>query len=651
MRSASSSLAAGLQDVGDLAHGDRARADVAEAFVDRQLLLSADAQRLVGFAAGLQDVGDLAHGDRARADVAEAFVDRQLLLAADAQRLVGVAAGLQDVGDLAHGDRARADVAEAFVDRQLLLSADAQRLVGFAAGLQDVGDLAHGDRARADVAEAFVDRQLLLSADAQRLVGFAAGLQDVGDLAHGDRARADVAEAFVDRQLLLAADAQRLVGFAAGLQDVGDLAHGDRARADVAEAFVDRQLLLLADAQRLVGVAAVLQDVGDLACRNGDHSLVAGCLECGQRAPDEILGGSDGARSLSRSARRRSSAACCELAPMSSGRDARVGNASNRSSRPTSPSAIGAFDPEPEKVGISRIARWKRIHHTLHQRQRTSGRAPDPLQPRRAGETGRLQHFRLRLRLQRHLRRRHPTLIDWEAAVIAPPSRGQARQRSARQTGPVIRVERQRQRPRERVAGGVRRAVDLAEVVEQAEREQPPDCSRGILHPQRRTGCLQRRARDRNLFGKQRCRRKLAFLIAGQRRAIGRKRDARKERGQRVVRILRRPRLDQRLDLRRRHASLAIDADLRRASSAAPNSPASIGRVRIACNPGLPAAATSARLSSACTASPVAASSRPATRSAARSCFSRSRSAIGASGMRTSAAARSPPAPSGWRKS
>ena len=50
---------------------------------------------------GPEDVGDLPMVTRAGADVAEALVDRQLLLAADAQRLVELAPGLQDVGDLA----------------------------------------------------------------------------------------------------------------------------------------------------------------------------------------------------------------------------------------------------------------------------------------------------------------------------------------------------------------------------------------------------------------------------------------------------------------------------------------------------------------------------------------------------------------------
>ena len=73
----------------------------------------------------------------ALADVAEALVDRQLFLAADAQGLVEIAARLEDVGDLAHGDGARADVAEALVDRELLLAADAQGLVEIAAPLAE----------------------------------------------------------------------------------------------------------------------------------------------------------------------------------------------------------------------------------------------------------------------------------------------------------------------------------------------------------------------------------------------------------------------------------------------------------------------------------------------------------------------------------
>ena len=98
------------------------------------------------------------------ADVAEALVDRQLLLAADAQGLVEIAAGLEDVGDLAHGYGARADVAEALVDRQFLLAADAQGLVEIAAGLQDVGDLARRDGGHAGVArrDKFNNRILVL---------------------------------------------------------------------------------------------------------------------------------------------------------------------------------------------------------------------------------------------------------------------------------------------------------------------------------------------------------------------------------------------------------------------------------------------------------------------------------------------------------
>ena len=94
----------------------------------------------------------LAEGDGARADVAEPLVDRQLLLAADAEGLVGLAPRRQDVGDPAEGDGAGADVAEPLVDRQLLLAADAEGLVGLAPRRQDVGDLAEGDGAGAVVA-------------------------------------------------------------------------------------------------------------------------------------------------------------------------------------------------------------------------------------------------------------------------------------------------------------------------------------------------------------------------------------------------------------------------------------------------------------------------------------------------------------------
>ena len=76
-------------------------ADVAEVFEDRQLVLLADAQGLVELAAGTQDVGDLAPSDGGLADVAEVLGDRQLILLADAQGLVVARRVVQDVGDLA----------------------------------------------------------------------------------------------------------------------------------------------------------------------------------------------------------------------------------------------------------------------------------------------------------------------------------------------------------------------------------------------------------------------------------------------------------------------------------------------------------------------------------------------------------------------
>ncbi|MBK6864318.1 MAG: hypothetical protein IPG91_12485 [Ideonella sp.] len=84
-------MAAGLQDVGDLAHGDGLLAHVAQALVDGQLLLVADAQRLVELAAGLQDVGDLALRDGFAPCIAQAPIQGQLDLAPVLQRLVVVA--------------------------------------------------------------------------------------------------------------------------------------------------------------------------------------------------------------------------------------------------------------------------------------------------------------------------------------------------------------------------------------------------------------------------------------------------------------------------------------------------------------------------------------------------------------------------------
>ena len=100
MRRASSYVAALVGDVGDLAPGDGGGPGVAEAFVDRQLDLAADAQGLVVLAALVGDVGDAAPGDGGGPGVAEALVDRQLDLAADAQGLVVLAAPVGDVGDL-----------------------------------------------------------------------------------------------------------------------------------------------------------------------------------------------------------------------------------------------------------------------------------------------------------------------------------------------------------------------------------------------------------------------------------------------------------------------------------------------------------------------------------------------------------------------
>ena len=84
MRSASASSPRPSQDVRDLALGDRDRAHIAQALVDRQLLLGADAQRLRELAAAIEDVRDLALGDRDLTTVVQGLEDRESLFIATA---------------------------------------------------------------------------------------------------------------------------------------------------------------------------------------------------------------------------------------------------------------------------------------------------------------------------------------------------------------------------------------------------------------------------------------------------------------------------------------------------------------------------------------------------------------------------------------
>jgi hypothetical protein len=105
-----------------------------------------DLQRLVELPAGLQNVGDFAHRDGARAHVADPLIDRQLLLLADLQRLVELASGTQDVGDhpqhLSSGNRR--DTRQH--SHQFALIVNLESIFELTSALQDVGDKSCGYR-------------------------------------------------------------------------------------------------------------------------------------------------------------------------------------------------------------------------------------------------------------------------------------------------------------------------------------------------------------------------------------------------------------------------------------------------------------------------------------------------------------------------
>jgi hypothetical protein len=71
-----------------------------------------------------QNLRDPAHGDGARAHVAQPLEGGDEVLLEDPQRLIEVAAAIEDVGDPAHGDGARAHVAQPLIDRKLFVLAD-----------------------------------------------------------------------------------------------------------------------------------------------------------------------------------------------------------------------------------------------------------------------------------------------------------------------------------------------------------------------------------------------------------------------------------------------------------------------------------------------------------------------------------------------
>ncbi|MCB9567158.1 MAG: hypothetical protein H6710_08115 [Myxococcales bacterium] len=150
-----------------------------------------------------EDVGDLPHGDRPGANVAEPLVDGEFFLLADAEGVVELAARLEDVGDLPHGDRPGANVAEPLEGRKDFGLEDAEGLVDLAPRLEDAGYLTHGDRPGAQSAEPLEGRKDFGLEDAEGLVDLAPRPEDVGDLPHGDRPLVNVAEPLQDRKLCL----------------------------------------------------------------------------------------------------------------------------------------------------------------------------------------------------------------------------------------------------------------------------------------------------------------------------------------------------------------------------------------------------------------------------------------------------------------
>ena len=112
---------------------------------------------LIQVASRLMDVGDLALGDRSRADVTQLLEHQQGLLV-QREGLIQVAPRLMDVGDLAVGDRSRADVTQLLEHQQAFL-VQREGLIQVAPRLMDVGDLAVGDRSLPDVTQLLEHRQ------------------------------------------------------------------------------------------------------------------------------------------------------------------------------------------------------------------------------------------------------------------------------------------------------------------------------------------------------------------------------------------------------------------------------------------------------------------------------------------------------------
>ena len=312
---------------------------------------------------------------------------------------------------------------------------------------------------------------------------------------------------------------------------------------------------------RLVELAAGLQDVGDLARGNRGRARVTGAAEGGLGTPHQPL--------------RRRNVACPHqpfgAAQVECGVSVRVSRvfgcrrADRGGEEPFEQFCLTestrAFDPETQETRIRCVFGRHRVARGRDQRQRRARLARNARQPRRAGEDRRLQRGRFRAARQPNLRRNHPARLGREATRRIPPRRGKSGKGGARQTRAVGRIEPRRERDCERIGRRMRVAADRTPVVEQPQSHQPPH-RRRTLDPQRRTGRRQRRKWDRHTLAKQRRRRQLPRLVPGQRRPVRRKRQPREERNERVRRILRRPGIDQRLDLSRRRPGPAVFPDL-----------------------------------------------------------------------------------------
>ena len=140
---------------------------------------------------------------------------------------------------------------------------------------------------------------------------------------------------------------------------------------------------------------------------------------------------------------------------------------------------------------------------------------------------------------------------------LGPPDTRQIRQRGVGECRALRFGQRLGQRSGQRVDAGRRFAVDLAEIVQQAQTEQPVGGGRRIRHAGFLSHGVQRRARHRQAAVEQRGRPQLQRLIGRERRAVGLEGHAAEELQQRVALVRRRQ-----LHGRHRHPLAQVGRDL-----------------------------------------------------------------------------------------